>query len=187
VENPRYHRPILGRLRYMLSPLAIIDLLAIVPFYLRVWLTVGRFDLRALRTVRLLWLFRIVKLTRYSRALNLIGRVIKDRRAELAVAVSAMVIVMVLSSVLLYYVEQPAQPEAFGTIPDAMWWAVMTLTTVGYGDVVPVTPIGRFLGGLVAMLGIAMFALPTSILGAGLVEHHKKTIRHCPHCGEKLP
>ncbi len=186
VEDPRYARPVAGRLRAAASPLLLIDLLAIAPFYLPF---VG-VDLRFLRALRLFRVFRVAKLARYSQGLQTLGRVIAGRRSELAVAAFAMFLLMVLASILMYYVENDAQPEAFSSVPQAMWWAAATMTTVGYGDVYPVTPLGKALGAFIAVLGIAMIAVPTGILGAGFTEEmtrrHAPAVR-CPHCGKELP
>ena len=125
-------RPILGRLRYMLTPMALIDLLAILPCYLSLYIS---FDLRFLRVVRML---RLLKLTRYSPALGALLDVI--------------------------------QPETFGSIPSSMWWSIVTLTTVGYGDVVPVTTGGKVFAGLIGLIGIGMIAVPAAILASGFAE-----------------
>ena len=184
-QNPKYSRPVLGRLRFAISPMAIIDLLAIAPFYLP-FLGV---DLRFMRAVRLFRLFRLAKLSRYSRALKLIGRVFTAKKAELGVTVFAMAILVLLSACVLYFAEHEAQPEAFSSIPQAMWWAVTCLSTVGYGDVYPVTPAGKLFAAVIAMLGIGMFALPTGILGAAFVtelQHKKSAGITCPHCGKSF-
>jgi voltage-gated potassium channel len=120
------------RLRYVLSPMAIIDMLAIAPFYLGQFVS---FDLRFLRILRLL---RVVKLTRYSSAMHRMGEVFRMQRSALAAAFFLLSIAIILSASALHVVEHEAQPEAFGSIPAAMWWAVCTLTTVGYGDVTPI-------------------------------------------------
>ena len=185
VEDPRYSRPVAGRLRAALSPLLLIDLLAILPFYIP-FVTV---DLRFLRSLRLFRVFRVAKVARYSTALQTIGRVVWSRRTELAVAGFAMFLLMVLSSTLMYYAENDAQPEAFSSVPAAMWWAVTTMTTVGYGDVCPVTPLGKVLGSFTAILGIGMFAVPTGILGAGFIEEMQRRrapAKVCPHCGKDI-
>ena len=184
-QNPKYSRPVLGRLRFAISPMAIIDLLAVAPFYLP-FLGV---DLRFMRAVRLFRLFRLAKLSRYSRALISIGRVFAAKRAELGVTAFAMAILVLLSASVLYFAEHEAQPDAFSSIPQAMWWAVTCLSTVGYGDVYPVTPAGKLFAAVIAMLGIGMFALPTGILGAAFVTElrHKKSARTtCPHCGKSF-
>lgn len=153
--------PLRKRLTYLRSPLAIIDIMAIAPFYLSALFAL---DLRFLRILRLL---RIVKLTRYSSSLNRIFEVYRLQRSALMAAFFVMSVAIVLSASVIWVVERPAQPEAFGSIPAAMWWAVCTLTTVGYGDVSPVTPIGKFLASGIQLLGIAMVALPTSLFTSG--------------------
>jgi voltage-gated potassium channel len=152
------------RLRYLCSPMAIVDVLAIAPFYLSAFFTL---DLRFLRILRLL---RIIKLTRYSSAFGRILEVYHLQRSALAAALFLMSIAIVLSASLVYAAEQYAQPESFSSIPAAMWWAVCTLTTVGYGDVSPITPLGKFLAAGIQIIGIAMVALPTSLFAAGFAH-----------------
>jgi voltage-gated potassium channel len=172
------------RLRYVVSPMAVIDLLAVLPFYLP-FLGV---DLRVARSFRLLRLFRLAKAARYVRAVRVFGGVVSSKREELVIAASVMVLLVICASSLMYYAEHEAQPQAFSSIPAAMWWSIATLTTVGYGDIYPVTPAGRLIGSVVAVLGIGFFALPTAILGAGFVEvvSQQKETPKCPHCGEPL-
>ena len=172
------------RVRYALSPLALIDLAAILPFYLP-WLGV---DLRFARGFRLLRLFRMAKVARYVRAASIFREVARAKREELVIAAAAMIILLVCASSVMYYAEHDAQPRAFSSIPATMWWAVATLTTVGYGDVYPVTPLGRLVASVVALLGIGFFALPTAIIGAGFVEvvSSRKLAPTCPHCGGPL-
>ncbi|MFD2718357.1 potassium channel family protein [Hymenobacter monticola] len=185
VEDRRYQRPWRGRLAFVLSPLALIDLLAILPFFL----SVGLVDLRILRVVRLL---RVLKVARYVRALHVIGHVIRRKRAELLVTLGVLGLMLLLVSSLMYIIESEAQPDKFGSIPDTMWWGVATLTTVGYGDVFPITPAGKLLSSLIAVLGLGLFAIPTGILASGfseqLQEQHAAEAKFtfCPHCGHKL-
>ena len=154
----------MARLRYMVSPLALIDLVAIAPFYLSVLFAI---DLRVLRVFRLLRLF---KLTRYWSALNLLWRVLRDEAAVIGTALFLLLVTMVLASGAMFLVERQAQPDSFGSIPAAMWWTVTTLTSVGYGDVVPVTVVGKILAGLISLIGIGMVAFPSGILAAGFIE-----------------
>lgn len=185
-ERPAYRGPLLGRLRFVLTPLALIDLVAIGPFFLRMFFSV---DLRVLRALRLFRLMRIMKLGRYSKAMQLMGQVIRANRAELSVVVVLLVVLLVVSSSLMYFVEHEAQPEDFSSIPATMWWGVVTLTTVGYGDVFPVTALGKVLAACMALFGIGMFALPAGILSTGFMEamaHNEDGERRCPHCGERL-
>lgn len=187
VDNPAYEGPITGRLEFASRPLLIVDFLAILPFYLT---AVGvNADLRFLRALRLIRLFRLLKLARYSTAMQSFGLVIEEKKEKLILAFSANLLLLVLSSSVMYYVENPYQPEAFSSIPQAFWWGVATLTTVGYGDVHPITPLGQFVGAIVAMLGIGLFALPASILASGFIEQAEPDDdgkKYCPHCGEKI-
>jgi len=191
VEDPRFGRdPVRGRIRWARTPLAVIDLLAVLPFYLPF---LG-LDLRVLRAFRLFRLARVFKLGRYSVALQTFARVIRSRRAELGAAFAILVLMLLVSSAVIYFAEQRAQPDAFSSIPAAMWWAIATLTTVGYGDIVPVTVAGRLAGAMVAVLGVGVFALPTAILGAAFMEElaHRGGEADsvpgptCPHCGSRL-
>ncbi len=185
VEDPRYAHPVFGRLRFARTPLALVDLLAVLPFYL----PFVRMDLRMLRILRIMRIARLAKLGRYSDSLQTLGRVVGTKKEQLISTVFILLILLVIASCLMYYAEHDTQPDSFSSIPVAMWWAVTTLTTVGYGDVLPVTLIGRLMGAVIAVLGIGMFALPTGILGAGFVEEmeRRKQSRCCPHCGKELP
>jgi voltage-gated potassium channel len=176
-----------GRLRYFLSFYALVDLIAILPFYLAM-LPV---DLRFLRVIRLMRLFRLAKLARYSGALQMLGRVVTAKRYELVVTLFVSAILMTITSAAMYIAEGESQPALFSSIPATMWWAVTTLTTVGYGDMTPVTGLGRLLGTLVAILGIGLFAIPTSILGAAFVDELRSRTPEaptadaiCPTCGQ---
>jgi voltage-gated potassium channel len=187
VEEPQYRRPILGRLRFALTPLALVDLSAVLPFYLRFI----RADLRVMRMfrmVRIMRIMRIAKLGRYSESLQMLMRVLRSRGEQLASAVFILLILLVVAATLMYSAEKQAQPKMFSSIPAAMWWAAVTLTTVGYGDMYPITAIGKIMGAITAMLGIGMFALPCAILGAGFIEEieQNKKPRKCPHCGKEL-
>jgi len=184
VDGLQYRSPITGRLRYAARPMLIVDLIAILPFYLP-WLGV---DLRFVRSIRMLRLFRVAKIARYSNAVRTIGGVIRAKRAELLVTLFVLVLVLIFASSMMYFAEHEAQPETFSSIPAAMWWAVATLTTVGYGDVYPVTVLGKVIACVIAITGIGMFALPTGILGAAFAEEVQKQKNNpqpiiCPHCG----
>ena len=182
-----FRHPVKGRLKFAATPMAIIDLLAILPFYVP---RIIPLDLRFMRAVRLFRLFRLFKLGRYSEAMQTLGNVMRAKREELFITGFVVLILLILSSSIMYFVECEVQPKAFSSIPSAMWWGVATLTTVGYGDMYPVTPVGRFLGALIALLGIGMIALPTGILGGGFVEEiqrkRKKKQTICPHCGKDI-
>jgi voltage-gated potassium channel len=149
--NERYAHPVFGRIRFALTFFAVIDLLAILPFYLPM---IVALDLRFLRAVRLFRIFRLFKAGRYSESLRTMGRIFARTRAELSITLFLTLILLVLASALMYFAEQDVQPEAFSSIPAAMWWGVVTLTTVGYGDIFPVTTLGRLIGTLIAILGM---------------------------------
>jgi voltage-gated potassium channel len=171
-----------GRLRYALTPFALIDLLAIAPAFIPFF---GTADLRGLRAARLMRVFRVLKLGRYSRAMQSLRSALTSRKEELAITAFGLLILLVLAASILYLAERDVQPDVFGSIPLAAWWTVTTLTTVGYGDVVPETLWGKLAAGVVAILGIGLFALPAGILGSAFVDQLNKEQR-CPHCGEKI-
>ena len=182
--DPHYADPVTGRLRFASRPMVLIDLLAILPFFLPAFLLM---DLRAIRVLRIFRLLRVFKLARYSSALRELGGVLTRKNEELVVGTLVMLMLLLFASSLMYAVEHETQPEAFGSIPQSMWWAVATLTTVGYGDVTPVTAVGRLLAGLIAVIGVGMFAMPAAILGQGFMEQWqarraKQPPVRCPHC-----
>ena len=181
----QYQHPFWGRLRYAVTPLALVDLLAILPFYLPML----NADLRELRILRILRVLRLAKLARYSDALRLVGKVVLSKKEELSMTLLLLAVLLIMTSTAVYYAEHENQPEQFSSIPAAMWWGIATLSTVGYGDIYPITPVGRIFGAMVAVLGIVMFALPTGILGAGFLEELQKRKmgqRRCPHCGKEM-
>lgn len=163
VEGPRYSG-LRGRLRYALTPMAMVDLLAILPFYLGVFIDL---DTRFLRALRLL---RVFKLARHSAAMDLMLTVIRKEAATVASSLFVMLIIIILAASGMYLIEREAQPEAFRSIPQAMWWAAVTLTTVGYGDVVPVTVTGKVFGLIITIAGVGMVALPAGILASGFSQ-----------------
>ncbi|MBP2133227.1 voltage-gated potassium channel [Methanomicrobium sp. W14] len=166
-ENRDFRRPFFGRIRYAVTPLAIIDLLAILPFYLPLFIGI---DLRILRILRLFRIFRLFKLARYTQSFNLLKKVILHEKEALVMTLFILALVIVIASTLMYYAENSVQPEAFASIPHSMWWAVATLTTVGYGDVYPVTPMGKIMASVIAIAGIGFVALPTGILSSGYIR-----------------
>ncbi len=172
--------------RFIVSTYGIIDLLAILPFYLPFFV---RIDLRFLRILRLLRFMRILKITRYNKSLYLIWSVVREKRNELAMTGFLTLLVLIIASFLMYYIEGDTQPDEFPNILSAFWWAIATLTTVGYGDVVPVTAMGKFISGIIALLGIGIVALPTGIISAGFkdrLDRKRRRPKKCPHCGEKI-
>lgn len=174
-----------GRLRYAVSYFALIDLLAILPFFLPM---VFGADLLFIRFLRVFRLFRLLKLSRYVESLTTLDDVVRNKREQLLVTLAMILMMLLFASSAMYLIEHEAQPDKFTSIPAAMWWGVATMTTVGYGDVFPVTPIGKLLGAFLALLGVGIFALPAGILASGFAEEVAR--RHaasgkciCPHCG----
>ena len=170
----KYKHPVWGRIKFIFSFAAIIDLLAILPFYLPLFMAL---DGRFLRMLRLFRIIRIFKMGRYSTAFNLITKVVSKRKEELLITVTIVLVLLVLASSMMYYLEHEVQPEAFSSIPETMWWGVATLTTVGYGDVYPITGLGKVLGAFIAILGVGIFALPAGIIAAGFESEMSKKIR----------
>lgn len=179
-----------SRLLYIFSFMAIIDLLAILPFYLPFLIPI---DLRVLRALRIIRLLRLFKINRYTTALKSVSMVFKSKANELMSSILVLAILMIIASVLMYNIEHTAQPDAFENAFSALWWAIATLTTVGYGDIYPVTVAGKILSSIIALLGIALVAVPTGIISAGFIEQLNKKNEskenqgeYCPHCGKKL-
>lgn len=192
--------PTRARIRFIFSGFAIIDMLAILPFYVELaqthfaamgWVVL---DLRFIRILRLTRLLRILKLSRYSSSLQLVNAIMKDKKEELFITIFMCFVLIILSSAFMYNIEHEAQPEAFPDIISTFWWAVATLTTVGYGDVYPITGLGKLISGIIALLGIGLVALPTGILSSAFIEKineakekkKKESFKYCPHCGKPL-
>ena len=154
-------------LRYILSFRGIIDLCAILPFLVPF---VTNIDLRIIRVLRIFRLLRVLKLNRYNNAFEFIGRVLKKQKEKLYITVFFISMMILLTSSVMYFIENKVQPEKFPNIPATMWWAVGALSTVGYGDVYPVTAFGQILGGIIAIMSIGMIAMPSGIISMGLIE-----------------
>jgi len=188
---------------YVISFAGIVDLLSILPFYL----DFTNLDLRVLRMLRLLRFFRVFKITRYNDSMKLVADVIKDKRSEIGVIMGLIIIIMIISSFIMFYAEHESQPEQFPNVLGCLWWAIVTMTTIGYGDVYPVTTMGKLIGSIMAILGIGLVAMPTGIISAGFLEKinekqekEKKQEKikeqqqievtdkknFCPYCGHKL-
>ncbi|HET6765083.1 MAG TPA: ion transporter [Longimicrobiaceae bacterium] len=164
--RPGYGHPARGRIRFALTPMALVDLVSVLPFFLPL---LGA-DVRIVRGLGILRLLRLGKLARYSHALQMVGRVVRGKRHELLTTFMLAGVLLLIASSLMYFAECDAQPDKFSSIPAAMWWGIVTLTTVGYGDVFPVTGAGKLLSAVISVLGIGVVALPTGILGAAFVE-----------------
>lgn len=185
-------KPWKARIKFVFSPMALIDFVAIAPFYFPFIVSI---DLRILRILRIVRLLRVFKVNRYTHALSTIGGVLKRKKSQLLSSIVIVFLLMVIASVLMFNIENDAQPDAFSNAFDALWWAVATLTTVGYGDVYPVTVLGKFLSAVIALLGIGLVAIPTGIISSGFMECIEKTsnkddeteeFEYCPHCGKRL-
>lgn len=183
-------KPYKARIKYIFSFMALIDLFAILPFYIPF---IIKIDLRVLRMLRIIRLFRVFKINRYTSALSAIATVFKRKKNQLISSIFVVLLLMVIASVLMYNVEHDAQPEAFSNAFSALWWAVATLTTVGYGDVYPVTVFGKILSAVIALLGIGLVAVPTGIISAGFMEsidskddNSEDEKQYCPYCGKKI-
>lgn len=186
-HEAKYKHSVYGRIKYMFSLAALIDLLAILPFYVN---TVVGLDLRILRIFRLLRFFRLFRLTSYMKAAKLVTNVFKNSANELMLSLLLAIFLIIISSSLVYFAEHLDQPEKFKSIPDTIWWSVTTLTTVGYGDMVPITIAGKIFTAIILLAGVAIFALPAGIITAGFLEESRKRKTHkngvCPHCGLPL-
>ncbi|HVL47491.1 MAG TPA: ion transporter [Candidatus Thermoplasmatota archaeon] len=183
-EAPGFSHPIMGRLRYALTPYLLVDLIAIIPAYLPLLVAL---DTRFVRVLRLVRLLRVFKLGRYTDSLSLFARIVRERRHDLMSGFALLLMTLLVMSSLVYFAEHEAQPEKFPSIPDSFWWGIVTLTTVGYGDVSPVTPVGKLLGGFTAVIGIGVIALPAAILATAFLEelqNRRAGPKPCPHCGK---
>ena len=167
-----FRHPVWGRLHYALTPMAIIDFISTFPFYL----ILVFHNLAFLKTLRLLRLARILKIGRHSKALRSLLQVVVRKQEELSITFSTIAFLLIIASSLMFFAEHDAQPEAFPSIPAAMWWGVVTLTTVGYGDIYPITVVGKLLGASLAFFGIGVFVLPAGIVASGFAEEVKYRI-----------
>lgn len=162
-EDPRFKRPIVGRLKYMCTPLMLIDLFAISPFFI---LGSG--------VVRMLRVFRILMLMRYTNAIQLMNTVVSEKKSELAICGAFILMLWVWSSFMIYRVEHIAQPDVFKNMLDALWWSVVTFTTIGYGDIYPITYFGKLIAAVTVAMGLVLFAITTAVLTAGIIQELQK-------------
>lgn len=171
---PAYRNSLFGRIKFIFHPLMIIDLLAILPFYLPFFIYV---DLGFLRAIRVLRVFRILKLVRYSKSYWILTRVINKRKQELFTVFFVELQLLILISILAYFVENPYQPDVFSSIPYAIWWGICTLMSLPYANGEPISMTGRFLGVLIAFLRIGILTLPAGIMASAFsnaVSEHKR-------------
>ncbi|MEG1512654.1 MAG: ion transporter [Raoultibacter sp.] len=165
-------KPVRARLRYVFSPMGIIDFLAFFPAMIS-W--VIPFSLVALNALRVIRLIRLVKITRYMKGLHTIARVLHTRNREIVAALMVLGMLTITSSVLMYAVEHPVQPEVFDSVFSGLYWAMTTITTTGYGDLVPLTVPGRVIGFLTMVFSIAVVAIPAGIFSAGFVAEFQSS------------
>ena len=168
VEEKIKNNKLITRLKYASTWPAIIDLLAVLSGLLPMIFEV---DLRILRALRML---RLLKFSRYFKVMNLLLGVLKEEKQSFLAAMFLLTIAMLIASTGIYIFEKDAQPDKFSSIPEAMWWAIATLTTIGYGDVTPVTGMGKFFGAIIAIIGIGVVALPSGILASGFTDQLKR-------------
>lgn len=180
VEHEKYRDRTWPRLRWATSFVSLADLLALATFFLP-------YDLRFLRLLRLLRLMRVANVRTFAHTLERLRQSVRERRDLLLVSGMLMFIALFISASLVYYFERDAQPKAFSSIPASLWWAVVTLTTTGYGDMAPVTPGGRLWAAFALVFGVGIFALPGAILTSAVIsasEDRRPGV--CPHCGRPL-
>jgi voltage-gated potassium channel len=178
--NGRFHHPFWGRLSYARQFFSVIDLLAILPGILGLF---GAWDLRVLRLMRLL---RMLKLSRHSTTFSLLWAVFREEASAIGAVLFILLLTLIISGSLMYMIEGEAQPAVFSSIPAAMWWAIETLTTVGYGDMVPATPLGKIVGGVVSITGIGTLALFSGILTVSFMDQlrlRRERLRHLVDAG----
>lgn len=166
IENPMYQNvsPLKARTNYVFTPMAIIDLIAILPFIIALFFAID------LRTLRLLRVLRLLKLTHYFKGFNIFINVISKELKSISAAMMVMIFLIVIAASLMHAVEGKVQPEVFGSIIESIWWAVVTMTTVGYGDVVPITGIGKIISTFIMLIGVGLVALPAAMLAARFGE-----------------
>ena len=181
VEQARYSKPFTGRIRYAVHPLPLLDLIVITTFWFAI-------DLRFLRVARMVRLLKVLRLENFEDSMERIGKALCRRKELILVALTMMLLCIYASASLLYHVEHTAQPNVFTSVPATFWWAMVTLTTIGYGDMVPISPLGKLFSGLVSIFGIGIFALPTAIVTAAIVEAgaSDRVTLLCKHCGQPV-
>lgn len=188
-HDKKYSHSIKGRIKYIFSPGALIDLLAILPFYLHVIIGL---DLRMLRILRLMRFLRLFRLTAYMKSAQSIVNVFKSKKNELLLSLVLVLFLIIFSSSAIYFAEHnhPENKLKFTSIPATVWWSVVTLTTTGYGDMYPLTTLGKTMAGIIMLTGVAFFALPAGIITVGFLEEFRKHKKHrhtkCPQCGHDI-
>jgi len=182
--------PAKARKKYIFSLKALIDIIALFSFYLPLFTSN---NIRIIRIIRLFRILSLLKINRYSHALEDLLNVIKRKSIQLLSSIFIVGVLIIFSALLMYHIENDAQPESFDNAYSSLWWTIATLTTVGYGDIYPITILGKLLGIFISLLGIALIAIPTGIISAGFMEQsreEKSKLReeknYCPYCGKKI-
>jgi voltage-gated potassium channel len=183
--DEKFKDPILGRAKYILTPVALIDLMAILPFYLPLLLP----NMIFIRGIRLLRIFRILKFNRYAESAMILGKIIRQKSGFLIVLFFSNLILLILTSGAMYLAEHEAQPEVFSDMLTALWFGVETLSGIGYGDMIPQTPLGRLIGFVILTIGVEMYLIPAGVITSGLIEEleaKREKSGVCPRCGKHI-
>ncbi|KAH7484536.1 hypothetical protein PRIC1_003846 [Phytophthora ramorum] len=175
VEDDRFTHPLCGRLKWMLRPMSMIDLIVLIPFYVEILLekqevVVSSRGVLTLRGFRLLRIMSFLHLERSYQAMKNLREIFAAKKEELGVVSYLTIVILLTSSTTIFFLENPAQPEVFSSIGTCGWWAIETITSLGYGDIVPITAAGRAFSSLLALFGIILFTIPGAVLGSGFVE-----------------
>ena len=188
-HEEKYKHSFWGRLKYMVSPGALIDLLAILPFFLHLFFGFP-IDLREIRMLRLVRVLRLFRLTAYTKSAHMITNVFRKRKNELGLSFILALFLIIIASCIMYFAEHNYEGTQFTSIPATIWWAVVSLTTTGYGDMYPITVIGKAMASIIMLTGVAFFALPAGIITAGFIDEFRlnriKKTHRCPNCGEVI-
>lgn len=179
--NPKFSSFINSRVKFIFSPEGLIDLLSFLPFYVPIF---GITDLRIIRVFRLFRFIRLFKIGRYSKSVFIISQILKNKREELVLTIVFAVFLIIISSHIIFLLESDVQPDKYSDLFDAMYWSVVTLTSVGYGDVYPITFLGKLFTMFVSVIGLGLVALPAGIIASGFNELLQK--KECPHCGKLI-
>jgi len=178
------YKGVKGKLRYIFSPYAIIDFIAIAPYILSGF----HIDNSFIRALRLFRVFRLFRMRKYAHFIHTLREILKAKKEEFLVLLVYTIIILVTLAFIIYAIEHKAQPDVFSNIPQTLWWAVATLTTVGYGDMYPITAEGKFITAVISLLGIGFVAIPGGILASEFTERLQKAkekeckINACPKC-----
>jgi voltage-gated potassium channel len=182
-ELHAYQHGVLGRLKFVLTPLMLIDLLSIIPLYLLLF----KSDYSGFYLFNIFRIIRLFKAIRYINAFKMVGAVFYHKKDQLLVSLVFISFAFVFLSSMIYIAEKDAQPIKFPDIPSSMWFTISTITSVGFGDVYPITTFGKFVAGIISISGLILFAIPMSILTSGFLKiSNPEERKSCPHCGKKI-